>query len=79
MKQLTVISSEAETRRPPHTSGEHMFHRILAAVDAGDVVAHQRMFDRGTSSFTKAIPGTRFTSFDKGYSRSGRPRLRERF
>ena len=57
MKQLTVISSEAETRRPPHTSGEHLFHRILAAVDAGDVVAHQRTFDRGDIVFHEGDPG----------------------
>ena len=29
MTQLAVISPEAETRRP-HTSGEHLFQRILA-------------------------------------------------
>ena len=29
MKQLTVISSEAETRRPPHTSSKHLFHRLF--------------------------------------------------
>lgn len=78
MKQLTVMSPEAETRRP-HTSSEDLVELILAAVDAGRIVANRRTFERGTSSFTKAIPGTRFTSFDKGSSRSGRPRLRERF
>ena len=56
MTQLAVMPSEAETRRP-HTSGEHLFQRILAAVDAGRVVANQRTFDKGDIVFHEGDPG----------------------
>ena len=56
MNRLAVMSSEAETRRP-HTSGEHLFQRVLAAVDAGYVVAHQRTFERGDIVFHEGDPG----------------------
>ena len=56
MTQLAVMSPEAETRRP-HTSGEHLFQRILAAVDAGRVVANQRTFDKGDIVFHEGDPG----------------------
>ena len=57
MKQLTVIPSDPETRRPPHTSGQHLFERVLAAVDAGRVVANQRTFDKGDIVFHEGDPG----------------------
>src|SRR4029453_15847721 len=50
------MSSEAETRRP-HTSGEHLFRRVLAAVDAGRVVANQRTFEKGDIVFHEGDPG----------------------
>ena len=56
MRQLTVIPSEVETRRP-HASGEHLFQRVLAAVDAGRVLANQRTFDKGDIVFHEGDPG----------------------
>jgi CRP/FNR family transcriptional regulator, cyclic AMP receptor protein len=56
VKQLTVIPSEPETRRP-HTSGQHLFERVLAAVDTGRVVANQRTFDKGDIVFHEGDPG----------------------
>jgi len=56
LKQLAVMYSEAETRRP-HTSGEHLFQRVLAAVDAGRVVANQRTFEKGDIVFHEGDPG----------------------
>ena len=55
MTQPAVFSSEAETRRP-HASGEHLFQRVLAAVDAGRVVANQRTFDKGDIVFHEGDP-----------------------
>jgi CRP/FNR family cyclic AMP-dependent transcriptional regulator len=57
LKQLTVMSSEVETQRPPRTSGDDLFHRVLAAVDAGHIVANQRTFDRGDIVFHAGDPG----------------------
>lgn len=47
-------------RRParrPHTGSEHLFERILAAVDAGRIVANQRTFDKGEIVFHEGDPG----------------------
>jgi CRP-like cAMP-binding protein len=54
---------------------EHLFEQLLAALDAGHVVANERTFDKGDIVFHQGDPGDRFTSFEKGCSPSGRPRL----
>jgi CRP/FNR family transcriptional regulator, cyclic AMP receptor protein len=41
----------------PDTSGEHLFERILAAVEAGHVVANERTFERGDIVFHEGDPG----------------------
>jgi CRP/FNR family transcriptional regulator, cyclic AMP receptor protein len=51
------MSSEAETGGPPPTSSEHLFQLVLAAVDAGRVVANQRTFDKGDIVFHEGDPG----------------------